>query len=118
MSPMNFTPEGIGRRYLRETRYRRDSLGESDLTYPRAPQYKEYPQVRQRLKLDPAPAMPGAELWACLKERRSLRQYQERYLSLEELTALLWATQGVTQAYRHLLLRAAPSAGALYPSGP
>jgi len=115
MSPMNFTPEGIGRRYLRETRYRRESLGEPGLAYPRAPQYKEYPQARNRQKLDPAPARPAADLWACLKERRSLRQYQERALSREELTALLWAAQGVTLAGRHLLLRAAPSAGALYP---
>jgi SagB-type dehydrogenase family enzyme len=115
MSAMNFTPEGIGRRYLRETRYRRESLGVAGLTYPRPPQYKEYPQIRKRLRLDPGPRGPAADLWACLKERRSRRQYQNRAVGLDELTVLLWATQGVTEAHLNLLLRTAPSAGALYP---
>lgn len=112
---MNSPPEAIGRRYLKETRYNRDSLRDAGTEYPRAPLYKEYPEARQRLVLAPPSGLPGQDLWACLQARRSLRQYQERPLSLEELTALLWATQGVTLASQHFLLRAAPSAGALYP---
>jgi SagB-type dehydrogenase family enzyme len=112
---MNSPPEAIGRRYLRETRYNRDSLRESGTAYPRAPQYKEYPEALERLVLTPPAGLPSQDLWACLEARRSLRQYQERPLSLEELTALLWATQGVTLASPHFLLRASPSAGALYP---
>lgn len=106
---------GIGRRYLQETRYRRESLGEPGPAYPRASRYKEYPQASQRLALAPSPSLPPADLWACLQQRRSQRQYQDRPLSLEELTALLWATQGVTLASHNFLLRTAPSAGALYP---
>jgi len=45
--------------------------------------------------------------------RRSVRQYAARALRPEEIGQLLWAAQGITgNAY---LLRAAPSAGALYP---
>jgi SagB-type dehydrogenase family enzyme len=112
---MSSDEPGIGRRYLQETRYRREGLGERGPAYPAVPRYKEYPQASQRLVLDAGPVPPGADLWTCLKERRSRRQYRDRTLSLEELTALVWATQGVTLASHPYLLRTAPSAGALYP---
>lgn len=112
---MDLPREGIGRRYLKETRYLRERLGEPGPAYPPAAPYKEYRGAPQRLALDPAPSLALADLWVCLKERRSRRQYQERPLSLKELTALLWAAQGVTLAGRGYLLRTAPSAGALYP---
>jgi SagB-type dehydrogenase family enzyme len=112
---MSADERAIGRRYLGETRYRRESLGEPGPAYPRAPRYKEYPQALERLALAPAPGRTPGDLWACLQQRRSLRQYQDRPLSLEELTALVWATQGVTLASHNYLFRTAPSAGALYP---
>jgi hypothetical protein len=61
------------------------------------------------------PGAPAADLWQTLARRRSLRQYQDRYLTQEELAALVWATQGVTLSTQNYLLRTAPSAGALYP---
>jgi SagB-type dehydrogenase family enzyme len=47
-----------------------------------------------------------------LRERRSIREYQKAPLTLEEVSQLLWAAQGITH---HWGLRTAPSAGALYP---
>lgn len=44
--------------------------------------------------------------------RRSVRAYKDEALSLENVSQLLWAAQGITSAD---WLRAAPSAGALYP---
>jgi len=44
--------------------------------------------------------------------RRSIREYGESPLSLDELSQLLWAAQGVTAASGG---RTAPSAGGLYP---
>ena len=111
---MNSPEPGIGRRYLMETRYSREGLGEPRLNYPRAPLYKEYPEAASRLSLKPPTGEPG-DLWQCLAQRRSQRHYGERPLTQEELAALLWATQGVTLTTRHYLFRAAPSAGALYP---
>lgn len=112
---MSTDEQAIGRRYLQETRYRRDELGARGPAYPAAPRFKEYADAPQRLVLDPAPKLAGADLWACLRERRSLRKYRDRPLSLEEFTALVWGTQGVTLASHPYLLRTAPSAGALYP---
>jgi len=106
---------GIGRRYLAETRYTREGLGEAGRSYPRAPLYKEYAGARRRMVLNPEAGRAGADLWRCLQERRSQRRYRERALTQDELAALLWATQGVTRVAGNFLFRAAPSAGALYP---
>jgi SagB-type dehydrogenase family enzyme len=45
-------------------------------------------------------------------KRRSVRNYVDRALKLEEISQLLWAAQGITDEERKF--RAAPSAGALY----
>jgi len=44
--------------------------------------------------------------------RRSVREYSNRPLTLNEISQLLWAAQGITNT---LGFRTAPSAGALYP---
>jgi len=46
-----------------------------------------------------------------LKSRRSIRSFQTQPLSLDEVSQLLWAAQGITAGR----FRTAPSAGALYP---
>jgi|UniRef100_A0A7C5ALE5 SagB-type dehydrogenase family enzyme len=107
--------EGIGQKYLKETRYSRAGLGEPRRSYPPAPPFKDYPQAAQRLPIRPEMEPPTANLWETLARRRSLRTYHERHLTREELAALVWAAQGVTLASRSYLLRTAPSAGALYP---
>lgn len=47
-----------------------------------------------------------------LKNRRSVRNYSNKPLTIEEVSQLLWASQGVT---KDNFFRTAPSAGALYP---
>lgn len=49
---------------------------------------------------------------ALLQQRRSVRDYQDVPLSLDEIGQLLWAAQGITNPQG---FRTAPSAGALYP---
>ncbi len=64
------------------------------------------------VKLPPPVLDGGVSLEKALSERRSVRQYQDRPLSLADLSQLLWAAQGVTGTGGK---RTAPSAGALYP---
>ena len=61
----------------------------------------------------PAPQFDGGmPIEKSLLERRSVRQYKDKDLTLSELSQLLWAAQGVTNPRGY---RTAPSAGALYP---
>lgn len=49
-----------------------------------------------------------------INNRRSRRSYADTFLSLKQISQLLWAAQGITGS-AHGGLRSAPSAGALYP---
>ena len=61
----------------------------------------------------PAPDQKGKmSLEEALAHRRSVREFTREALTQRELSQLLWAAQGITHAED---LRAAPSAGALYP---
>ena len=61
----------------------------------------------------PKPMTDGdVSLEATIRERRSVREYSSRSLSLGDVGQLLWAAQGVTARDGR---RTAPSAGALYP---
>lgn len=52
-------------------------------------------------------------LEAAIAQRRSIRSYESSALTMKELGQVLWSAQGITDEQRGL--RAAPSAGALYP---
>ncbi|HET6497478.1 MAG TPA: SagB/ThcOx family dehydrogenase [Coriobacteriia bacterium] len=62
----------------------------------------------------PDPATGGGPPLAdAIRERRSVRSYEPGPITLEQLSQLLWATQGITDERREF--RTAPSAGATYP---
>ena len=62
----------------------------------------------------PPPRLEGAiSLEETLAQRRSKRSFTRQGLSLEQVSQLLWAAQGIT--YKPYGFRTAPSAGALYP---
>ncbi len=48
-----------------------------------------------------------------LRDRRSIREFNNMPLTLTEVSQLLWAAQGITESKEGL--RTSPSAGALYP---
>lgn len=58
-----------------------------------------------------------SDLYSCLNNRRSRRNHLDKPITLEELSFLLWSTQGVQKvipAYKntgHITLRPVPSAG-------
>jgi SagB-type dehydrogenase family enzyme len=70
----------------------------------------------QRLIDLPAPStleIPAIDLRQAIERRRTLRQYSSQPLSLDELSYLLWLTQGVQKfTKRPATLRTVPSAGA------
>ena len=91
-------------------------------------QNQDQPQPPYELPLEadkPLIDLPGPEtldfgqvdLRNTIEERRSLRHYSEDTLSLEELSYLLWLTQGVKNIdeKRKVTLRTVPSAGCRHP---
>lgn len=66
----------------------------------------QLPPVRERGKVS---------LEETISKRRSQRRFAQKELSLEQISQLLWAAQGITSRRHGLKLRSAPSAGALYP---
>jgi len=64
----------------------------------------------------PDPNLKGdVSLEETISKRRSIRSYHARELDLAAISQLLWSAQGVTAVKSGRHLRAAPSAGALYP---
>ena len=106
---------GTGREFMEKTKYK--YLEKSD-------QVKGLPQPP--LTLPPAEGKPvhglpdpreaprrAMDLWDAINNRVSVRAYGEKPLSLEELSYMLWCTQGVKEAAdRPATLRTVPSAGA------
>ncbi len=70
-------------------------------------------EIQDEVKL-PAPLSKGTlSLEECLARRRSLRYFADKPLELAQISRILWAAQGITDARRDY--RTAPSAGATYP---
>ncbi len=62
----------------------------------------------------PSPNLEGTmSVEEAIWRRRSVRSYTDEPLSLEDVSQLMWAAQGITDPVRGF--RAAPSAGATYP---
>ncbi len=77
--------------------------------------YKIYPNPLARIEL-PVPVSEGGRgIWTVLRERSSIRDYAPDPLTLDEVSQLLWASQGITREGGEWQFRTAPSAGALYP---
>ena len=105
---------GIGDEFQRQTKYRPDAMGEGMRRDLRPPRYKTYPDsVKVPLPVfEPERLMTLDEI---LSERKSIREYQPKPLTLGQLSYLLWASTGVQRAEQGYEFRTAPSAGALYP---
>jgi SagB-type dehydrogenase family enzyme len=109
-----------GERFQRETRYTLENIGGHYLDWHNRPEayklYRDAPVIElPRPFAGPPPADPADSLWQAVLRRRSVRQFTDDPLSLEDLSRLLWAGAAVTRIAPNQLYRAAPSAGALYP---
>ena len=106
---------GIGREFIQRTKY--VYLGPSDQSQglPQPPLELPYDQDAEILSL-PSPAeseIPSMDLRQAIERRVSVRRYTADPLSLDELSYLLWSTQGVKEVSRRpVTMRTVPSAGA------
>jgi len=80
-----------------------------NLTYIKIDAQMQHNQIKL-----PAPVTESkTSIEKAIKERRSIRKYRNIALSINELSQLLWAGQGITDSFNKY--RSYPSAGALFP---
>jgi SagB-type dehydrogenase family enzyme len=106
---------GIGDTFFKETKYTRENLNlmRTANVSARPDLYKEYPG-KPRIALPPAHAETQT-LDQVLHKRKSIRRYDAKPLTIEQLSYLLWAVAGIQRTEGDFHFRPAPSAGALYP---
>src|SRR5512143_2384175 len=92
---------------------------DQNLGRPQPPLEKPLPAGARTLSLpvaDPA-VLTERDVHACLRRRRSRRSWVEGALTLEQVSFLLWATQGVQRVFgrNYSTFRPVPSGGARHP---
>jgi SagB-type dehydrogenase family enzyme len=111
---MDDLKKSLGYQYLQDTKFDRQTLRrKARLDIESAPPYKQYVDA-EKVTL-PTDWDMDRELRQTLQYRRSCRRFGESAISIKDLSVLLWASQGITGRAGNFFLRAAPSAGALYP---
>jgi len=98
---------------------REDILSDQEKGLPQPPLQKGVPEGAELIDLPKAKEAELAEanIYACLKGRRSRRKYIRQEISLKELAFLLWATQGIDRVMNnnYATFRPVASAGARHP---
>ncbi len=108
--------ENIGKAFQQLTKYKRGQLPTHGMNFAHMPDpFKTYPDVKS-VALPKPEISGGTPLWNVIGMRRSHRAFKDEPLSLQAVSQLLWASQGITYQTRGFGFRAAPSAGALYPT--
>ena len=105
-----------GHEFMVKTRYKNiSSSPQNSGTVPQPPLELPVPEGAELIAL-PNPSefsMPEMDLRTAIETRRTVRAYSESPLSLEELSYLLWVSQGVKRVSRRpSTARTVPSAGA------
>jgi len=107
--------KGIGLKFMQETKYGEMGRNQQEKGVPQPALEKPYAANAELIDL-PKPAdlpIPEIGLRKAIENRKTLRKYSTKALSLNELAFLLWMTQGVkTVASRPVTFRTVPSAGA------
>ncbi len=106
--------EELGARFQRFTKYYPGVAPSRKISQTSPPEpfktYTDVPVVQL-----PTPTTLSAPLQQLLKQRKSVRHYERKALTPEEVGTLLWAAGGVRSHEGNYYFRTAPSAGALYP---
>ncbi|QUH21203.1 SagB/ThcOx family dehydrogenase [Alkaliphilus sp. B6464] len=106
---------GIGKEFMERTKYKYLEESDQDKGLPQPPLELEYEANSVLIDLPPVETIniKGIDLRKAIESRKSLRKYSNTALTIEELSYLLWSTQGVKQVVsRPATIRTVPSAGA------
>lgn len=92
---------------------------DQQLKLPQPPLQKPAPpdsEVIPLPKVNPG-VLKQSDIYSCLKRRRSVRKYRKEALTIDELSFMLWTTQGVQRVFgnQYSTFRTVPSGGARHP---
>jgi SagB-type dehydrogenase family enzyme len=103
-----------GSEFMEKTKFQYLDRPDQSNNLPQPPLEREYDASKPVIDL-PAPEnikIRSLDLRRAIEGRRSIRNYSQEPLTIEELSYLLWVTQGVVQVTRGATFRNVPSAGA------
>ncbi|HEY3426411.1 MAG TPA: SagB/ThcOx family dehydrogenase [Negativicutes bacterium] len=104
----------IGQDFMLQTRYAYLEAADQQKGLPQPPLELAYDKTKPVIMLPLPESLPSqnVDLLELIELRTSVRSYQNKALSLHELSYLLWCTQGVKQVTPVATFRTVPSAGA------
>ena len=109
----------INRDFMKEWLTRDKAISDQVKGLPCPPLEKPVPEGSEVMELPkPTPdCLSSNDLYMAIEKRQSKRKFTDEPLSLEELSFLLWSTQGVKKvvANGQVSIRTVPSAGARHP---
>lgn len=104
----------IGDDFQKLTKYQRGKIG-GYLDWSTKPKiYKEY-LYNKKIQLTIPDQTKLLSFDEAVKNRKSIRNYSRKPLSLEQVAYLLWSSTGIQRIQKGYEFRNTPSAGALYP---
>lgn len=110
----NSRSAGTGREFMEKTKYAYIGRSDQQKGLPQPPlelaQFPDHPVLG--LPRPETLTVPPLDLRDAIEQRRSIRSYSHEPLSPDELSFLLWCTQGVRKVLPQWTLRTVPSAGA------
>ncbi|KYK25816.1 hypothetical protein AYK20_03955 [Thermoplasmatales archaeon SG8-52-1] len=106
--------EYIGDKFQQQTKYYRNKLDNGPDWSIRPDIYKHYPNSL-KIKLPSPKSTSTDSLDVVIQNRRSIRDFSKKALTMNQLSYLLWASTGINKKEYGFELRTTPSAGALYP---
>ncbi len=109
-----FAMQPTGRIFMEMTRYKHLAKADQFRGMPAPPLEEPAPEEGKFISLPPPSqiSVPPMEMRSAIESRRSVRRYSENFLSIEELSYLLWCTQGIKESHEpYATFRTVPSAG-------
>lgn len=107
--------QSIGKEFMEKTKYKYAEASAQEKGLPQPPLELEWDENAVLIDLPSVDKLEvmNMDLREAIETRKSLRKYADTPLTLDELSYLLWCTQGVKQVVsRPATLRTVPSAGA------
>jgi len=104
----------IGKEFMEKTKFQYLERSDQSHNLPQPPLEMEYDASRpvRELPRHENIKIRSFDLRHAIEGRRSIRRYSQEPLTIEELSYLLWVTQGVVQVTQGATFRNVPSAGA------